>query len=186
MVVICCHSHRYQASDESCMQEMYSIFLQRHEWYWSQVTSQPTRVLSAVLERIFSRRFLESRPSCHFRTLTAYNKKTKTNFQKLISKPFSTCLNLSNKLNLWKRCSWPLIRLRFGVLLCTYIFYRSICKDKRKLSLGRMLSNLWVRKSNHISWLMMASNIFFFKLICDKFIWTLRQMIGVMSQHKIF
>ena len=52
--------------------------------------------------------FRKSRPSCHFRTLTAYNKKTKTNFQKLISKPFSTCLNLSNKLNLWKRCSWPL------------------------------------------------------------------------------
>ena len=52
--------------------------------------------------------FRKSRPSCHFRTLTAYNKQTKMNFQKLISKPFSTCLNLSNKLNLWKRCIWPL------------------------------------------------------------------------------
>ena len=29
LVVMCSHSH--QASDESCMQEMYSIFLQQHE-----------------------------------------------------------------------------------------------------------------------------------------------------------
>ena len=52
--------------------------------------------------------FRKSHPSGNFRTLTAYNMKTKTNFQKLLSKPFSTCLNLSNKLNLSKRCSWPL------------------------------------------------------------------------------
>ena len=52
--------------------------------------------------------YRKRRPSCHFRTLTAHSKKTKTNFQKLISKPFSTCLNLSNKLTLSKRCSWPL------------------------------------------------------------------------------
>ena len=29
LVIMCSHSH--QASDESCMQEMYSIFLQQHE-----------------------------------------------------------------------------------------------------------------------------------------------------------
>ena len=37
LVVMCSHSH--QASDESCMQEMYSIFLQEHELISSDVTA---------------------------------------------------------------------------------------------------------------------------------------------------
>ena len=98
LVVMCIHSH--QASDESCMQEMCSIFLQQHELILISTDVTAHARASAVLERIFSRPFWKSRPSCHFRTLTAYNKKTKRNCQKLISKPFSTCLNLSNKLNL--------------------------------------------------------------------------------------
>ena len=65
--------------------------------------------------------------ACHFRTLTAYNKKTKTNFQKLISKPFSTCLNLSNKLNLWKRCSWPLIFICQTLFSTTFIWSQCYC-----------------------------------------------------------
>ena len=54
-----------------------------------------TRVLSAVPGHIFPGKVVR---------LTVYNKKTKTNFQKLISKPFSTRLNLSNNLSLSKRC----------------------------------------------------------------------------------
>ena len=109
LVVICSHPHQASvASDESCMQEMYSIFLQQHELILisSDVTAH-VRAFCGTRAHIFPS-FSKSRPSCHFRTLTAYNKKTEMNFQKLISKPFSTCLNLSNKLTLWKRCSWPL------------------------------------------------------------------------------
>ena len=98
LVVMCSHSHK--ASDESCIQEMYNIFLQQHALILISSDVTATRVLSAVLDAYFSVLFRKSRLSCHFRTLTAYNKKTKMNFQKLISKPFSTCLNLSNKLNL--------------------------------------------------------------------------------------
>ena len=65
-----------------------------------------TRVLPAVPERIFSRPFSEQSSELPFQNFDClYNKKTKMNFQKLISKPFSTCLNMSNKLNLSKRCS---------------------------------------------------------------------------------
>ena len=75
--------------------------------------------------------FRKSHPSCYFRTLTAHNKKTKTNFQKLISTPFSTCLNLSNKRILSKRCSWPL--MKFLLLL----------PDSNSLLVKPCISILW-------------------------------------------
>ena len=52
LVVMCSHSH--QASVESCMQEMYSIFLQQHELIL--ISSDVTTHASAfcVLERMFS------------------------------------------------------------------------------------------------------------------------------------
>ena len=57
LVVMCSHSH--QASDESCMQEMYSIFLQQHKLILISSDVTAPRVLSAVLECIFSRPFSE-------------------------------------------------------------------------------------------------------------------------------
>ena len=83
LVVMCSYSH--QASDESCMQEMYSIFLQQYELILisTDVTAQ-ARAFCGTRAHIFPFLFRKSRPSCHFRTLTAYNKKTKMNFPKII------------------------------------------------------------------------------------------------------
>ena len=116
---------------------MYSIFLQQHELILisSDVTAH-TRAFCGTRAHILPSFFGKVVRAAHFRTLTAYNKKTKTNFQKLISKPFSTYLNLSNKLNLWKRCSWPLI-IKFDsyidLLLCQcwtcmiFLWFGTLC-----------------------------------------------------------
>ena len=70
LVIMCSHSR--QASDESCMQECTVSSFNNISWYWSQVTSQPTRVLSAVLERIFSRPFSEKSSELLFQIFDSF------------------------------------------------------------------------------------------------------------------
>ena len=59
LVLVVMYSHSHQASDESCMQEMYSIFLQQHELILISTDITAHAVLSAVRECIFSRPFSE-------------------------------------------------------------------------------------------------------------------------------
>ena len=108
LVVMCSHSH--QAWDEFCLQEINVQYLPSTTWVDIDLNwrHSPRACFLRYQSAYFPVLFRKSRRSCLSELLTAYNKQTKMNFQKLISKPFSTCLNLSNKLNLWKRCSWPL------------------------------------------------------------------------------
>ena len=88
LVVICSHSH--QILHEPCKKcrELELILI-----------SSDLKAHYRFFLHIFPSFFRKVVPSRNFRTVTAYNMKTKANFQKLILKSFPTCLNLANKLN---------------------------------------------------------------------------------------
>ena len=71
LVVMCSHSH--QASDESCVQEMYSIFLQQHELILisSDVTAH-ARAFCGTRARVFSRPFSEKSSELPFQNFDSF------------------------------------------------------------------------------------------------------------------
>ena len=81
----------FSSSLRRVLQEMYSIFLRECELILisSDVTAHARAFCGTRSSTYYPVLFRKSRPSCHFRTLTAYNKEMKINFQKLMSKPFS-------------------------------------------------------------------------------------------------